>query len=153
VRNPLVIVWTDRIKDAGGIRTQFHHVIDISPTVLEAAKIPQPTEVNGVKQKPIEGVSMVYSFDNPKAEGTRHIQYFQMFGNRALYKDGWIAPCRHGRLPWQTAGSFDFDKDVWELYNLKDDFSESNDHSNSNPQNLNYFPTRRSSDLGLPLLD
>ena len=135
-RNPLVIVWPDRIKDAGGIRTQFHHVIDVSPTILEAAKIPQPTEVNGVKQKPIEGVSMVYSFDSPTAQGTHQIQYFEMFGNRALYKDSWIATCRHGRLPWENAGSYDFDKDTWELYNLSEDFSEANDLSKSNPQKL-----------------
>jgi arylsulfatase A-like enzyme len=103
-RNPLVIVWPDRIKDAGGVRTQFHHVIDISPTILEAAHLPQPTEVNGVKQKPIEGVSMVYSFDDPKATDTRQIQYFEMFGNRALYKDGWIATARHDVFPGRRWG-------------------------------------------------
>jgi arylsulfatase len=137
-RNPLVIAWPDRIKDAGGIRTQFHHVIDISPTILEAAHLLQPTEVNGVKQKPIEGVSMVYSFDGPKAMGMRHIQYFEMFGNRALYKDGWIATARHGRLPWETMGAStgDFDQDKWELYNLADDFSEANDVSAKYPQKL-----------------
>jgi arylsulfatase A-like enzyme len=137
-RNPLVIAWPDRIKDAGGIRTQFHHVIDISPTILEAAHLPQPVEVNGVKQKPIEGVSMLYSFDDPKATGTRHIQYFEMFGNRALYKDGWIATARHGRLPWVTMGGStgDFDHDTWELYNLADDFSEANDVSAKYPQKL-----------------
>jgi len=136
-RNPLVIAWPDRIKGAGGIRTQFHHVIDISPTILEAAHLPQPTEINGVKQKPIEGVSMVYSFDDPKATGSRHIQYFEMFGNRALYKDGWIATARHGRLPWVTVGSTgDFDHDAWELYNLADDFSEANDVSANYPDKL-----------------
>src|SRR4029077_13429078 len=137
-RNPLVIAWPDRIKDAGGIRTQFHHVIDISPTILEAAHLSQPVEVNGVKQKPIGGVSMVYSFDDPKAAGTRHIQYFEMFGNRALYKVGWIATARHGRLPWVTAGGTtgDFDNDKWELYNLADDFSEANDLAAKSPQKL-----------------
>jgi arylsulfatase A-like enzyme len=137
-RNPLVIAWPDRIKDAGGIRTQFHHVIDISPTILEAAHLPQPVEVNGVKQKPIEGVSMIYSFDDPKAASPRHIQYFEMFGNRALYKDGWIATARHGRLPWVTAGGStgDFDQDKWELYNLAEDFSEANDLSAKYPQKL-----------------
>jgi arylsulfatase A-like enzyme len=137
-RNPLVIAWPDRIKDAGGIRTQFHHVIDISPTILEAAHLPQPVEVNGVKQKPIEGVSMMYSFDDPKAASPRHIQYFEMFGNRALYKDGWIATARHGRLPWVTMGGTtgDFDDDKWELYNLADDFSEANDLSTKYPQKL-----------------
>ena len=136
-RNPLVVAWPDRIKDGGGIRTQFHHVIDISPTILEAAHLPQPTEVNGVKQKPIEGVSMVYSFDDPKATGTRHIQYFEMLGNRALYKNGWIAAARHGRLPWVTmGGGSDFDQDKWELYNLADDFSEANDVSAKYPDKL-----------------
>jgi arylsulfatase A-like enzyme len=137
-RNPLVIAWPDRIKDAGGIRTQFHHVIDIAPTILEAAHLPQPVEINGVKQKPIEGVSMMYSFDDPKATSPRHIQYFEMFGNRALYKDGWIATARHGRLPWQTMGAStgDFDQDKWELYNLAEDFSEANDLSAKYPQKL-----------------
>jgi arylsulfatase A-like enzyme len=137
-RNPLVIAWPDRIKDAGGIRKQFHHVIDISPTILEAAHLPQPVEVNGVKQKPIEGVSMMYSFDDPKAKGTRPIQYFEMFGNRALYKDGWIATARHGRLPWQTMGAStgDFDHDTWELYDLANDFSEANDVSAKYPDKL-----------------
>jgi arylsulfatase len=137
-RNPLVIAWPDRIKDAGGIRTQFHHVIDIAPTILEAAHLPQPVEVNGVKQKLIEGVSMMYSFDDSKAASPRHIQYFEMFGNRALYKDGWIATARHGRLPWQTMGAStgEFDQDKWELYNLAEDFSEANDLSAQYPQKM-----------------
>jgi arylsulfatase len=133
-----VTAWPDRIKDAGGIRTQFHHVIDISPTILEAAKLPQPVEINGVKQKPIEGVSMTYSFNDAKATSPRHIQYFEMLGNRALYKDGWIATARHGRLPWQTLGAStgDFDGDKWELYNLTEDFSEANDVSAKYPEKL-----------------
>jgi arylsulfatase A-like enzyme len=135
-RNPLVISWPARIKDKGGLRTQFHDVIDISPTVLEAAGIQEPVEVNGVWQKPIEGVSMVYTFDDAKAKSTRGTQYFEMFGNRALYHDGWIAVCRHGRLPWVTSGSFDFDKDTWELYNIDQDFSEANDLSAQNPAKL-----------------
>ena len=135
VRNPLVIAWPDRINDRGGVRTQFHHVIDIAPTILEVAKILEPKEVNGVKQKPMEGVSMVYSFDKARAEGTRHVQYFEMFGNRALYKDGWIAAARHGRLPW-TLGSYDFDKDTWELYDLTHDFSEGNDLAPKHPDKL-----------------
>jgi arylsulfatase len=137
-RNPLVIAWPDRIKDQGGVRTQFHHVIDIAPTILEAAQLPQPTEVNGVKQKPIEGVSMVYSFDDARAVGTRHVQYFEMMGNRALYKDGWIAAARHGRLPWVTMGGStgDFDHDTWELYDLEHDFSEANDVASKYPKKL-----------------
>jgi arylsulfatase A-like enzyme len=81
----------ERIKDKGGIRTQFHHVIDIAPTILEAARVEQPSQVNGVAQKPIEGVSTVYSFDDAKAQEQRHTQYFEMFGNRAVYHDGWVA--------------------------------------------------------------
>ena len=135
VRNPLVIAWPDRIKDRGTVRTQFHHVIDIAPTILEAARIPQPTEVNGVKQKPMEGVSMMYTFDAAGAEGKRRVQYFEMFGNRALYKDGWIAAVRHGRLPW-TLGSYSFENDKWELYDLTRDFSESNDVAAQHPDKL-----------------
>ena len=100
-RNPMVVSWPKVIKDAGGLRTQFHHCIDVVPTILEAAGIPEPVSVNGVAQKPIEGISMLYSFGDPKAKGQRPTQYFEMFGNRALYHDGWVAACRHGRLPWQ----------------------------------------------------
>lgn len=135
-RNPLVISWPGHISDPGGKRMQFHHVIDIAPTILEAAGIPQPTEVNGVTQKPIEGISMLYTFKDPNAAEQRHIQYFEMLGNRALYKDGWIAVCRHGRLPWITLGSFDFDKDTWELYDLTKDYSESNNVAAQNPGKL-----------------
>ena len=135
-RNPLVISWPSRIKDKGGVRDQFHHVIDIAPTILEAANIREPVEVNGVTQKPIEGVSMIDSFANPKAKSPRKTQYFEMFGNRAIYDDGWIATCRHGRLPWENAGSVDFEKDTWELYKLDEDFSESNDLASRHPQRL-----------------
>ena len=135
-RNPLVVSWPARIKDKGGVRSQFHHVIDIVPTILEVAHIPQPTEINGVIQKPIEGISMAYSFDDAKAAEHRHVQYFEMFGNRALYSDGWIAVARHGRLPWENAGTYDFDKDAWELYDVEHDFSEANDLAAQNPQKL-----------------
>jgi len=135
-RNPLVISWPGHIADPGGKRMQFQHVIDIAPTILEAAGIPQPTEVNGVTQKPIEGISMLYTFKDPNAAEQRHIQYFEMLGNRALYKDGWIAVCRHGRLPWITLCSFDFDKDTWELYDLTKDYSESNNVAAQNPGKL-----------------
>src|SRR5262249_6273586 len=103
-RNPLVVRWPARIKDHGRLREQVHPVIDIAPTILEAAGIPQPTSVNGVEQKPIEGISMLYTFADAKAEGRRTTQYFEMFGNRAMYHDGWIASARHGRLPWETVG-------------------------------------------------
>jgi hypothetical protein len=134
-RNPMVVSWPDRIKDGGGLRTQFHHVIDIAPTILAAAGIPEPTMVNGVAQKPIEGVSMLYSFGDAAAAGTRRTQYFEMFGNRAIYHDGWVAACFHKRLPW-SAGSVDFDHDTWELYNVDADFSEYNDVSEKEPLRL-----------------
>jgi arylsulfatase len=135
-RNPVVISWPAKIKDKGGRRTQFHHVIDIVPTILEAANVPEPYMVNGVPQKPIEGISMMYSFADPKAQEQRNTQYFEMFGNRAIYDRGWVAACRHGRLPWENAGSFDFDKDKWELYKVDEDFSEYNDIADKHPEKV-----------------
>jgi arylsulfatase A-like enzyme len=134
-RNPMVVSWPARIADAGGLRTQFHHAIDVVPTILEAAGVPEPVSVNGVAQKPIEGVSMLYTFDNGPAKGTRRTQYFEMFGNRAIYHDGWVAACFHGRLPWK-AGTVDFDHDTWELYNIDDDFSEYTDLAAQEPLKL-----------------
>jgi arylsulfatase len=134
-RNPLVVSWPGHIPDEGGLRTQFHHVIDIVPTILEAARIPQPVSVNGVAQKPIEGVSILYTFGDAAAKGNRPTQYFEMFGNRALYHEGWVAACFHGRLPW-TAESVDFDRDTWELYSIDDDFSEYTDLSQKEPLKL-----------------
>ena len=92
--------------------------------------------VNGVAQKPIEGVSMVYTWDDAKAESRRKTQYFEMFGNRALYHEGWVAACRHGKLPWETSGSASFDTDEWELYNIEKDFSEFNDLAAQEPKKL-----------------
>src|SRR6267378_4799696 len=92
--------WPKRITDRGGLRSQFHHVIDIAPTILEVAGIPEPRMVNGVPQKPIEGVSMAYTFDDKDAPSTRHTQYFEMFGNRALYHDGWVAATVPPQPPW-----------------------------------------------------
>jgi arylsulfatase A-like enzyme len=136
-RNGLIVHWPKGIHAQNGMRTQFHHVIDIAPTVLEAAGIPEPKIVNGVKQKPIEGVSMLYSFDNEKAKSRRTVQYFEMFGNRGIYKDGWMATTRHGRLPWETAASTgNFDKDAWELYHIDKDFSQADDLAAKNPRKL-----------------
>src|SRR5215472_8261204 len=135
-RNGLVISWPKRISDHGGLRSQFHHIIDIAPTILEVAGIPEPREVNGVPQLPIEGVSMAYSFEDKNAPSRRHTQYFEMFGNRALYHEGWVAGCRHGKLPWQTAGSASFDDDTWELYNIEEDFSQANNLAAKEPKKL-----------------
>jgi arylsulfatase len=135
-RNPVVMNWPVRIKDKGGLRSQFHHIIDIVPTILEAAGIPEPRMVNGVPQRPIEGISMAYTWDDAKADARRTTQYFEMLGNRAVYHNGWVAACRHGRLPWQTAGSFSFEKDTWELYDIEEDFSESRDLTAKHPKKL-----------------
>jgi len=137
-RNGTIISWPKRIKDTGKVRFQFHHVIDIMPTILEVVGISEPAMVNGVAQKPIEGVSMAYTFvaENAKAPTKRYTQYFEMFGNRALYHDGWIACCRHGRLPWINFGSADFSADRWELYNIAEDFSEGVDLSAKYPEKL-----------------
>ena len=101
-RNPLVVSWPARIKAKGEIRSQFHHVIDIAPTVLEAAKLPEPKTVNGVAQAPMEGVSMAYTFDDAKAADRHKTQYFEIFGNRAIYHDGWVAATVH-KAPWEAA--------------------------------------------------
>ena len=140
-RQGTVISWPARIKDAGGIRTQFHHMIDIVPTILDAAGIQAPVMVNGVAQKPIEGVSMAYTFDtaNAKAPSRRETQYFEMFGNRAIYHDGWIAATTPPAPPW-LMGTGKLPEVVngyrWELYNLNDDYSESNDLAAKNPDKL-----------------
>jgi arylsulfatase A-like enzyme len=137
-RNGMVVSWPAWIADKGARRYQFHHVIDIVPTILEVVGIHPPEMVNGVPQKPIEGVSMAYTFDraNAQAKSQRTVQYFEMMGNRALYLDGWIASCRHGRLPWETSGTADFAKDRWELYDIEDDFSQSEDLAEKFPDKL-----------------
>jgi arylsulfatase len=136
VRNPLVISWPARIKDRGGVRSQFHHVIDIAPTIYEAVGIDFPDILNGVAQKPIEGISMVYTFDSASAPDRRHTQYFEMFINRGIYHDGWWAASRVN-IPWEGgAAAADPDTATWELYNLTDDFAQANDIAKKNPAKL-----------------
>ncbi|MBK9520731.1 MAG: arylsulfatase [Rhodocyclaceae bacterium] len=140
-RQGLAISWPGHIKDVGGIRNQFHHVIDIVPTLLEATGIKAPQTVNGIAQRPIEGVSMVYSFDqaNAKAPSTHTTQYFEMAGNRGIYHDGWIANTTPFAPPWDLAtGKL---PDVtsgykWELYNITKDYSQNNDLAATNPAKL-----------------
>jgi arylsulfatase len=135
-RNPMVVHWPSRIRNAKGeVRSQFHHVIDIAPTVLEAAGLPQPTLVNGTRQYPMDGTSMVYTFEDPNAPGRRTTQYFEMFGNRAIYHDGWVAATRHS-IPWLMAELPPFDQDRWELYNVAEDFSQADDLAAENPGKL-----------------
>lgn len=135
-RNPMVVHWPKGIKAKGEIRNQFHHCIDVVPTILEACKLPEPKVVNGIPQKPIEGVSMVYSFDDANAKDRRTTQYFELATNRAIYHDGWVACSMYG-LPWVTLGRGDgFLQAPWELYNIKDDFSQADNLADKNPEKL-----------------
>jgi arylsulfatase len=126
-RNGLVISWPERIKDHGGLRSQFCHVIDIVPTIYEAIGITPPTSVNGVEQKPLDGTSLVYTFDDAEVPTQHSTQYFELVGNRAIYKDGWMASTTPLRLPWVTIGDEPSPDDYkWELYNINEDFSQAN---------------------------
>ncbi len=139
-RQGMAISWPGHINDVGGIRHQFHHVIDIVPTILEAAKIQAPETVDGIKQKPIEGVSMVYTFDkaNANAKSTRDTQYFEMFANRGIYHDGWYACTTPPDPPWLlgTKPMPPVEQYKWELYNIAEDFSQANDLAAKNPDKL-----------------
>ncbi|WP_075590500.1 arylsulfatase [Labilibacter marinus] len=134
-RNGLVISWPQGIKAKNEKRTQFHHVVDIAPTIYKAAGIKIPSVVNGAKQAAIAGISMNYSFDDADAEGKRNTQYFEVAGHRAIYHDGWVAASFHG-VPWAFTGSVGFDNETWELYHIDEDFSQSNDLAESNPEKL-----------------
>ena len=139
-RQGMAISWPGHITDVGGIRSQFHHVIDIVPTILEATGIKAPDEVDGIKQKPIEGVSMVYTFDKANANApSKHVtQYFEMVGNRAIYHDGWIASTTPPAAPWllATGKLTDVNDYNWELYHLTEDYSQNNDLAQKNPDKL-----------------
>ena len=136
-RNGTIVHWPKVIKKKGEIRSQFCHVIDVAPTILEAAGLPQPQFVNGVQQHPIEGVSMAYSFNDADAADQHETQYFEMFGNRAIYHNGWTAVTRH-KTPWVFMGEKTpaFDDDIWELYDTNKDWSQANDLSKKMPEKL-----------------
>ena len=144
-RNGLVVAWPRRIKDGGGKRSQFTHCIDIGPTILEAAGIPEARVVDGVEQKPIEGTSFMYTFEDATAAERHTQQYFEIYGNRAMYKDGWWACSMLDRIPWDITpasiarfapGVYDPDNDVWELYYLPDDFSQARNLAAQHPDKL-----------------
>jgi arylsulfatase A-like enzyme len=137
-RNGTIVHWPARIKAKGEIRPQFHHVIDVAPTVLELAGLPAPTFVDGVQQKPMEGVSMAYSFDDADAPDRHETQYFEMFGNRGIYHKGWTAVTKH-RTPWETGAGGTipaFDDDVWELYDTTSDWTQAHDLAAEQPERL-----------------
>jgi arylsulfatase len=134
-RNGMVMHWPKGIKAKGEIRSQFHHVVDVAATALEAAKIPHPKTVDGIAQRPMDGVSMLYSTDDAKAAGKRTTQYFEMFGNRAIYHNGWVAATRHS-IPWLNVPLPPLKDDVWELYKVDVDFSQADNLAAQNPAKL-----------------
>jgi arylsulfatase len=133
--NGMVIHWPARIKAKGEVRSQFSHVTDIAPTVLEAAALPFPKSVNGTVQRPFDGTSLVYTFDDAKASERHTTQYFEMFGNRAIYHDGWVAAARHS-IPWVLMENPPLANDVWELYHVAEDWSQAHDLAAENPAKL-----------------
>ena len=136
-RNDLVISWPGHMKDIADIRSQFHHVIDIAPTIYQAAHVAPPTEVDGVKQMPLQGVSMLYTFDHPKAPPARRAQYFEMLGNRAYYKDGWMASTHPEDIQWLHDRPFVKPENFpWELYDLNTDYSQGIDVAKKFPKKL-----------------
>lgn len=136
-RNATIVHWPTGIEEAGGLRSQFTHVIDVAPTILEAAGLPQPTMVNGVLQAPIEGTSMLYTFNQADSAERHDLQYFEMFGNRGIYHQGWSAVTKH-KTPWVMVGGSlpAFDDDIWELYDGTRDFSQARDLAAENPEML-----------------
>jgi arylsulfatase len=137
-RNGMVVSWPTGGAHSGELRGQFHHCVDIAPTILEATGIAKPSVINGVTQAEFDGVSMCYSFAQPQAGSPRRRQYFEMFGNRAIYSDGWMASARHGPLPWEYSGGKlgGFEEDRWELYNLEQDFSQGRDLAGEEQERL-----------------
>ncbi len=134
-RDGMVLYWPKGIKAKGELRSQFHHVIDVAPTVLEVAGLPEPKIVDGIAQTPIQGVSMAYTFDDAQAKGRHGTQYFEIAGNRAIYNDGWLAGTVH-RAPWERQPRAMLENDKWELYNTAEDFSLANDLAATNPTKL-----------------
>jgi arylsulfatase len=144
-RDPMVLAWPARIKDTGTIRSQFTHCIDLGPTILEAVGLPEPTSVDGIAQEPMDGTSFVHTFDDARAEERHSVQYFESMGSRAIYQDGWWACARLDRVPWDFSpttmkrfapGTYDPEQDRWELYHLRDDFSQADDLAAQHPEKL-----------------
>ena len=144
-RDGMVVVWPERIKDAGGRRSQLAHCIDLGPTILEAAGIPQAKIVDGIEQEPMHGTSFLYTFDDAEAAERHTQQYWETYGNRAMYKDGWWACAKLNRIPWDATketiarfapGKYDPEQDTWELYYLPDDFSQAKDLAKEHPEKL-----------------
>jgi len=137
-RTPVVISWPDGISDRGGLREHFSHVNSIMPTILDAVGIPAPSVVHGVEQQPMDGTSLLYTFDDADAEERHRTQYFEIMGNRAIYHDGWMASAKRGRAPWDVARAYDvpYSEDVWELYHVDKDYSQAFDLAEQHPEKL-----------------
>lgn len=137
-RNAMALSLPKHIEQPDGLRNQFHHVIDLVPTILEITGISAPERVNGIRQSPLHGTSMTYSFNQPQAASTHTTQYFEILGNRAIYHEGWMASCFHGRLPWIRFAGFEFDgpQEVWELYHIDQDFSQGHNLASQFPDKL-----------------
>lgn len=137
IQDPLIVHWPKGIKAKGEIRSQYHHIADVAPTLLEILGLEVPAEIDGIKQKPMDGVSMLYAFNDANAPNAKKVQYYEMFGNRAVWADGWKAVTLHGnRMPWDVNVVIPFDKDRWELYHVAEDFSESEDLAAKHPEKL-----------------
>ena len=134
-RNATVIHWPKAIKAKGEVRTQFQHVIDLAPTVLEAAGLPEPKVVNGMTQRPMEGGSLLHTFNDAKAKSRHATQYFEYGGNRSIYHEGWYAMTLHKAF-WEAAPRATFENDVWELYNADEDFSLTNNLAAKHPEKV-----------------
>ena len=134
-RNGMVVHWPKGIRARGELRSQWHHVIDVAPTILEAAGLPEPKTVNGIPQTPIQGVSFAYTFADAKAPSRHTTQYFEILGNRAIYQDGWLAGTVH-RIPWEFKPATTLENDTWELYDTRADFSLAHDLAAKNPEKL-----------------
>jgi arylsulfatase len=136
-QDALVVHWPEGIKAKGEVRDQYHHISDIAPTILEAAGVAVPETYHGVKQQPMDGVSMVYAFDDADAPNRKQRQYYEMFGNRAIWADGWKAVTLHAkRMPWELNVILPFEQDEWELYKVDEDFSESTNLADKHPEKL-----------------
>jgi arylsulfatase len=144
-RNPMVIAWPEQIKPDKALRSQFTHVIDVVPTILDLVGVPEPTVVDGIQQEPMDGTSFAYTLENADAAEQHTVQYFEMYGSRAIYHDGWWACARLDKRPWDftpetmkrfTPDNYDPEQDQWELYYLPDDFSQAKDLADQNPDKL-----------------
>jgi arylsulfatase len=133
----LVVHWPKGIQAKGEVRSQYHHISDVGPTILEATGVAMPKVYHGIPQQPLDGVSMAYSFDDADAANRKKRQYYEMFGNRGIWSDGWKAVTLHAnRMPWELAVTLPFDQDVWELYHVAEDFSESTNLAKEHPEKL-----------------